>query len=907
MLGECLFAQGNLGMAMENYDAALAISMASGPWLERLGDAPTPIERSISTQRDIDWVGNLRGARPTFFPITWPLALGNPGVILVLPGGESFAQGQIVSVDALEILRCQAIALRRRNQILGPLASESPLTGPLSAFYSRSTAGLAPQIRSAMNICHGLADLAIGDRASAKQALDQSASLPGNLDYWMTPIALLQRAEIALEAGDVRSASQLLGQVTRLSSIYEQHSVTTEAIHLLTGIASKNRDAATADMIRRIGDWARSETRTVGLQTMAADAEFQLDSGNLSESMTRIAQLRNELSRKEIVLPRLEAETFWLTARVAAANGQRSDAIKNLTSAVGIYRGNENVSTASRRMFQLRLLESLASSGQIKLGSAADLFGKLLGPIDATDWMTQPLESLVWQTSDKSVAIDIWLSQVVGRGKDTETIATLAQTQQHALWQRLPLGGRMLSLRLFLCDRTPDFPPALANLRDQVRAALPGPRATAAELENLLVQVDRMPVELDMQQWGPTEEGIWQQMSQVSDVLESHLLAMALSRASIPQIYPFVQPLPELQQSLSGSERIVNFFSAGQFTYLVDIGSQDVSVERLATTLELGRLVSTLLRQIGVNDTAPASRDNFVDQAWKSTSETLRDKLFPAKSWQRLSECDQVTIVPSIGLWICPFELLPAAGRPWVASTRLRYAPTLGLANPPTATPTSANPRTLLVGSNNFFMSDTTKNAEALNVLAGLSSQTAEIRTVASKARWQPALQSRTRFQRAIIATPQLPAAAALIAPLAYDAGPIANTIANWFSSPQVAPAQLVMPGYRSTAIRSGEADGDLFELACMLAANSNDCAVISRWPVRGRSTETLLTAYLEELDFEPSSVAWQRALETLWATPLVPAFEPILGAKPSTTQTIDGSAPLFWASYLHLGDTTPP
>ncbi len=91
----------------------------------------------------------------------------------------------------------------------------------------------------------------------------------------------------------------------------------------------------------------------------------------------------------------------------------------------------------------------------------------------------------------------------------------------------------------------------------------------------------------------------------------------------------------------------------------------------------------------------------------------------------------------------------------------------------------------------------------------------------------------------------------------------------------------LVISGMETGLVRGTLGNGsELFQLACALPASGNQCALLSRWPMRGQCSAMLLQSYFESRAYEPASLAWQRSLLSNWEERFDLASEPISSAK---------------------------
>ena len=126
MIGECYYQMGANNDAFEHYTAALNLFLANPTWFSNV--VPQPI-RAASPQARPPWqVRNLLA----------PLGHLNPTMSIQMGQLQLAAQGQappsgvvmpaqLFPVEPYEIIRCTCLALRRRAELLGPLAAHDTL------------------------------------------------------------------------------------------------------------------------------------------------------------------------------------------------------------------------------------------------------------------------------------------------------------------------------------------------------------------------------------------------------------------------------------------------------------------------------------------------------------------------------------------------------------------------------------------------------------------------------------------------------------------------------------------------------------------------------------------------------------------------------------------------------------
>ena len=105
----------------------------------------------------------------------------------------------------------------------------------------------------------------------------------------------------------------------------------------------------------------------------------------------------------------------------------------------------------------------------------------------------------------------------------------------------------------------------------------------------------------------------------------------------------------------------------------------------------------------------------------------------------------------------------------------------------------------------------------------------------------------------------------------------------------------------------TSQATGDEWlRLTLPLIAQGTRQLTISRWPVGGESTVSLMRSFQEnQVDLSVSD-AWQRSVLTLWEEQFEQRREPLFKGTPfaNLENTVLGSHPLLWSGYLRIGDS---
>src|SRR5204863_4159675 len=114
-------------------------------------------------------------------------------------------------INAAEIVRASALAIRRRNELLGPLGKYDRISRQLATTLSRGN--LVPANHWSMawiELLNGVAQVGVGNADEARTHLERAVIVAGQFDHPLTGVALLEQGRLSLVAGDSRTAAQLL-------------------------------------------------------------------------------------------------------------------------------------------------------------------------------------------------------------------------------------------------------------------------------------------------------------------------------------------------------------------------------------------------------------------------------------------------------------------------------------------------------------------------------------------------------------------------------------------------------------------------------------------------------------------------------------------------------------------------
>jgi tetratricopeptide (TPR) repeat protein len=908
MLGECYYQQGNLAAALEQFDAALELSISQSAWINAVQPLPPAAEFVPPLTKGINWYTSVRNTRLPAFSNRWPIVLTFPGLLLTTPSGIVLPVNEIYTIDALEVLRVQALALRRRWMILGPIAPKLPFTQTVSAAFGPPSPSLSPPIEAGLAVCQAYALLANGESAQAEKVFRSYVSLQGALDHDLTPLALMGLADMACNKNDFKMGSQLLLESTIVSARLIQHDLIAEAIGKLSAIASSQRDATSVPMFRQIAQWAKGRSALLIFQSMAGLLETHIALGDMATARAILQEAAPVRTARDIFLPRIESSFLYSNAQLAATDRDVASAQKMAEQAIAMLTNPTPQSSASHRIYQLRLWEKLFRNGQFDRQTAAGLMNLVLAESTDLDWQLAPLDCLAWQCLDKLSAYDIGIASLLRR-KDPKLISLLVdQSQRHLYHLATPLGGRLQSTRmLFYADRSL-LPSNAAKDIVKLKGDYPEIVRGSKSFEQMLAAIRAAPIEMQPSRWPEDMESTWNQAAALQSAQEAMIWQVALSRNNLPQAYPPPVDLDWIKNELQeGDVAFVLFPSENNFHGVLISRTgmkywQSISIEKYTTLLQ------KLLNQMGIFDKDPQANPAWNKKEWETTAAEICQAMFPNDVQKELASSKRLFIVPTGKAWYLPFEVLPLDANkgptPWLSSRRVVYVPTLGLIQRCLASTPVQPTRLLVVSDKRFFSSDEPQNRLFMDEIVGSAPVNYEVSVQDSKKKFQDSRGARFQPSQVVVAVRQNLDIPAAFSPFAYDQLSPGGKLAAWSSVPLGAPQEVILPGLSLAG--GGTPGNDVFQLACSMMANGSRSILISRWPVGGASSKLAIRGYQRELEFSPASEAIQRSLFDLWATDLDAANEPVLDYKPGSPKIVKGSQAIFWATYMQIGDTNP-
>lgn len=899
-MGECFWEQCDIGMALEKFDAALQISLMSQRWLSLLKPSTGNI-RAESRIREVPWAVNTRGTQMGAYNEAWPIALGSSDVLLETAAGQGVA-GKVVAIDALEILRCQAMALRRRFQLLGPLAKHNPLTRPLLDAFSVNVTGQSEAIQSAMNVCRALAGLGTGERIASTQLLIRNLSLSNGMDHPLSAIALLTLADLAIDSNEVLVAEERAIEASIVAARSGQMDHLAEAVEYLSkaGFAD-GHDAVIGKMLQQIVQWSLTKSRMVTIRGQVEFARLSALAGEVDTAKKQSNNATTMLLPKQVVMPRAESVVRYVQARVAFLEGNILEGIEKLFESVAYMRNNKGI--GSPTLFQLDLAVQLTINKALEEPVAEAVLGQLLRSPSAGHWRVHPLEQLDWLMVDKTEACNVLLDIQIRTRNDSELAAALDDSVRNRVRRLNELESRVFDLKiLFHGDNRFVGNTAEAS---QLRKKVPIVDQNVAKIQQLLAPLQAKP-KWDLRKWTEDDTRRWESAIRLSATQESLLWAAAISPLVVAESFPPRHAQESLIKSLRPKDAVVMFASHGTSMRGLLYVSGKWRTWEVADFASLERQTVNLLSEL-LELRNRDGNQREVQKSWGLARRIeIRNHLFPKEVWASLIAAERWIVVPDASLWYLPLETLPLSdlpnSLPCISEHSITYSPTLGLV--PfllDAKPMTKSVHGIDVHASDFLSLDGPRTKDLHEDLA------AKRRFIVDMPGKQTSSPPSLFFK---ISSDSINTYSAMewdsIVPVSTDPNPNQANIRSWNRLPWGAPTSMLLAGVNAIPPPPRATGDEWLRLILPLIAQGTRQLTISRWPVGGESTAWLMRSFQENQEDLSVSESWRRSVLTLWEEQFEQRKEPLFKGAPfvNPENMVSGRHPLLWSGYIRIGDS---
>ncbi len=912
MIGECTYQMGDLKGALQQYTTALQIYLQYPNWLLRVSLPATLKPSNRAGRRVPPWGTSSRTVRVASIPDRVRVGMGNSDAKnqQVLQQGGVFRSPYTMLVDVREIVRCTALAIRRRGEILGPAGQYDSLNSDLIAQLSRRPAPAGSWAQAWISVELGLAYASKGRTVEAVTELKNSL-LAAGMDHNLTSTALLELGKLAFQAKDYSTAGNYFFEAAYSAAMMldegrGQSEIVAEAFrwgaiaHMLNfrGTFSKTVGAA--------AEWARRGDRIVEASLLLSAAENCVAINDANHARTYLDRAAQVMRRRECTRGELGARFQFVTAQASYLSGDSKRGTPALANALAFQR------KASRRMFQIWFSDHLFTSGNVTTRQAGLLYTEVLRDSTAHDWALDPLESLAVLTIPHMPAFEHWFLLSLERKENDNALRISEAMRRHRFYSSLPLGGRILNLRWSLEAPTELLPQAVV-LQRQDLLNRHGAFAERSRIVNkLCAELAALPVASDDPATQKKLIDLQKQIEKVSAAMERTLEAMALSREPGDPVFPPNTDVTLVQQQLTPEQQVLVFVSTRGATHVFMLGPEKYSTWKLKSPMKIKAGVAKMLREMGQYDrNQPLGLKELSSDAWKATAADVLQQLTanaPADAWDEFKE---LIIVPDGMLWYVPFEALQIQnGDQYISvidKVRVRYAPTIALAVPDKR-PRSRVARTAVV-TGALFPGNGDELAREL--LDDLKNDDPNVYGVSVKPPPATVMVAKSVGRLVVLNDLDNDVKGPYDwAPMPVARGKGAGSLAQWMKLPWGGPDEVLLPGFHTPAengLKRGGTGDEMFLTVCGLLSTGTRTILISRWRDGGRTTFDLIREFVRELPHRSASQAWQRSVRLAVSGDLAWRQEPRVKEVPPDTPSIKAQHPFFWSGYMLIDSGVVP
>jgi tetratricopeptide (TPR) repeat protein len=906
MIGECLYQMGDLRSALDQYTAALNLYVGYSNWMLRV-DFPLMLEPESRTMtRPVTWGSTTRRAVIGRFNDLYPVLQGNLNPANVLRQGGVFAAPEFWLINAHEIARCTALAIRRRTEIMGIACRYDPLTTRLSQALQVRPARPNHWSQAWVSVLLGLAHAAEGNAAQAAEELQKGISAGGQYDHPLTATALLELGKLALQQGEHGPAGTYFLEATLSAAWFGQEDAMEEAFrwgaknHIMSGAPGPYAPVQPATI------WAERMSQFLTTSLLLDAAHVAVESGRTSDAARLLDQATRAMARTDMMAGAVGLRFHYLTAVTRFQGRDLPAGDRAFATAMEYQRTN------SQKLFEIGLVDQLYTSGAVSDRVADELFASVLRDPTAADWRSDPLETITGVLAPPYAPLEHWLAVAVKR-EETETAFEIAdRIRRRRFYASLPMGGRLLAFRWIL--NAPEA--ALDDDARRQRQELLGQNPILADLtrktsalQEALRAGELVPAAEDAKR---EQQRLLTELAALSQQQEIVLREMALRRWPSDFVFPPPLDFAKLKASLPEGVLVLSFLNTRQSVYAFGISRDSSSPPwLLQAPLKIRGQVSELLRQMGLLDrNQPVDVKLLQDEQWKETSAKLLASLTRNAKPDVWERAEELVVVPDGPLWYVPFEALQVDDGerrvPLISKVRVRYAPLMSLILPD---PRGAGRiRETAVVPGRLFPRD--DDAVAAAAVSKMETVVEGITQLAQPLPVPSGLFASLCQRLVVLADIEDVAHGAYDwSPMQLDRGKSGSTLANWITLPWGGPEQVVIAGFHTPA-ESGlklRANGDeVFLAACGFMASGTRTILLSRWRPGGKSSYDLIREFVQELPYSSASVAWQRAVRVVADDDIIVEREPRVNA-PDLDVGLKARHPFFWAGYLLIDTGARP
>lgn len=907
MVGECFHQLGDYQNALAAHTAALEIYLAYPDWLSAATFPPTVASISNIPRHAPSWGPSKRTVVIGDFPRRYNVMMQNVGIIPVTgqTGGASSAivsQPTAIGVRVDEVLRCTAISLRRRRDLLGPCSKYDNVFRNMSAALAKPNVPPGTWPQGWVKILLGLSVAGEGRYEEALSELRAGAIISG-IDHPLSATAWLEIGKILLASGAYAEAEAACFEATFPAAYFEQFDELEEAFRYATLAHIGQRDAVAPASLPLAIAWAdRFGSAQLRASLRICTAELQNEFGNPAAGATLLTQVGNGFGRKQFMVGSIGARQKFEAARSVIAQGDGATSLVALNAAVG------HQQKVSLRAFQAATADQMVVSGAVRQQASMDLYAQLLHEPTAEEWRLAPLETMAFWTTPQLPRFNRWYLSAVATGDERSALQIADLSRRVRFNQLMPMAGKIMSLRFLLSGPQDWMSPRQIEWRKDFLARNPKLTELAKTAEGLATELRLRSLTDEKDKEAVLKAMV--SLNECSAAQESILSRTAILREGAEAGFPpVIWDVPAFQKGIAEDTLVLHFFVSSEGIHANAIRRAYTDSWKVAKPADVRSKIGAFLKAIG--NSGPASKvkeEVLLSDGWRENSAVLFEHLTKGQSradeiWKGVNE---VVIVPDGFLWYLPFEALidkkRDADKTLLQRFRIRYAPTVGLAFPDPRKLDSLGRTLVSVGKMNTKDDDSLSDATFELFKKG----SPEVERLVSPLPAPSNLVSAVADRLVILDDAQELAAGLDWRPMVTGKSrATGSTIGDWLAYPIGGPKQVVFTGVHTPAafgLKANASGDEVFFAVTGMMGSGARTILMSRWRTGGQNSIDLAREFLQELPTSTASAAWRRSIEVVEQADIVPIREPRLD-EGKVTQALTSKHPFWWSGYM-LVDT---
>ncbi|MCA9213529.1 MAG: CHAT domain-containing protein [Planctomycetales bacterium] len=894
MQAECYYHIGDLDNALLGYNEALQIYLSNPQWVTRLqfrndGIQPGLLER-------ITWGPKGRNTAPGRFPGTINSVQTSLNIGTV---GQGDQQQQAISQQQTlyplrvdEVLRCTALALARRAEILGPVCSRDELSSKIERQIAGHRVPNGHWSQPLFGVCSALGKLGTGQADEAYAQLQRSLTF-GQFDHTLTGRALLEMGKIHLAKGELEPAEKHFYEATFPAADFGHLDVLEEAIKFLTIVHRVKSPDQPLPVLDQINAWARANRFSRINASASVEAAYWATCNHDSKNAAQyLADAQRAMARTNLMSGDLGARFQFVSAAAGFLDGRTRQAEAAFRTCM------KQQAKSSPDLYRIAWVLNQAKQGLRESTITAMLRRVMQAPSDQM-WQIEPMAALTLDEAPLLNELEYWLELEIKQDHIDQVIAIADRIRAKKFTSTAPLTGRRVSLRWLLEAADPLVSDEAKLQKQAIMAAFPQWQEASKEVARLQSEMRRLPV----LPTDPDQLKTWQEITssirKVSTQQEEMLDQISLYPMPSHSLFPPIRSLDEIQTGLQPGQAVIDVISTKRQTTFVLL-TKDGQYETLGSSPagREQRAVMTTLKAFGNNDSKnPVLASQLSSSTWQSAAKQMYTTVFGNRASVAWATINELIVVPDGQYWYVPFEALAFddAGdtQPLISACRIRYVPmaSMAVSDP---RPHVATPSTFVVAGR-IYGQRTSELANEITANDGNAAVAAKLIPVSSS-------EAGSRWDRLIVldeieGTTKDPFG---WLPAQADGKVPQSKLTDWMLLPWAAPQQIILPGFDTAA--SGppgkNATGDeMLQTSLGLLSTGCRTVLISRWRSGGQMAQDIVREFLSQLGDDSPAGSLQRAIDIVRSSPIDPELEPrVKSASEDNLPT--GEHPFFWASY---------